>query len=170
MIRVLLVLDTCLMRSALAALLGREQDMEVAAAPWRGAAGRARKSEPDVCVLDAECPGSRGVPAIERLTGRAGSGPTPLLVLAPPAKPGLLHAANRARALGCVSTDAPPQRLVSGIRQVAAGRPYVDGGLAHGFLQAAQMPPESGGVRAAGVQPCGSSRTKSCAGGGQLRV
>jgi two-component system, NarL family, response regulator DesR len=139
-IRVLLVLDTCLMRSALAALLGREEDLEVVAAPWKDAAGRARQTAPDVCVVDVECPGSPGAAAIAQLTGRAGDKCPALLVLAPAGKPGLLHVASKARALGFVSKDASPHRLLSGIRRVAGGERFIDNALAHGFLQAADMP------------------------------
>ncbi|WP_435126433.1 LuxR C-terminal-related transcriptional regulator [Actinacidiphila sp. bgisy144] len=59
MIRVLVAHDTCLLRSALAALLGREADFEVTDTAWPLLAEAARALRPDVCVVDADCTGWR---------------------------------------------------------------------------------------------------------------
>ncbi|WP_328463572.1 helix-turn-helix transcriptional regulator [Streptomyces sp. NBC_00448] len=59
MIRVLVAHDTCLLRSALAALLGREADFEVTDTAWPRLAESARDLRPDVCVVDADCTGWR---------------------------------------------------------------------------------------------------------------
>ncbi|AWI32601.1 helix-turn-helix transcriptional regulator [Streptomyces tirandamycinicus] len=140
MIRVLLVHDGCLMRSALAALLGKESDLEVSGSSWRAAAGQARSVRPHVCVVDVECPGAV---MLGTLVGpaRGATGPAcALLALATAARPGPLRRAFDAGALGYVSKDAGPRRLVEAIRQVAAGERFVDESLAFGFLQAAEMP------------------------------
>ncbi|WP_308288864.1 response regulator transcription factor [Streptomyces humicola] len=135
MIRVLFVHDTCLLRSALAALLDRENDLDVMTAPWRTAAHSARSLRPDVCMVDADCPGSAalGTPA-------APTELSALLVLASASKPGLLRRASRARAMGYVNKDAPAEGLPRAIRHVAAGKRFVDNSLGFDFLQAADLP------------------------------
>lgn len=61
MIRVLIVHDTSLLRSALAALLGKEDDLEVATTNWRDLKLAAETVLPHVCVVDVDCPGSAGL-------------------------------------------------------------------------------------------------------------
>ncbi len=264
MIRVLLVHDVCLFRWALAEVLSRENDIEVAVSTPEGAAGRVRALQPDVCVVDVdsampiglstlrklsdsgaapaahadgtsvreeagwsdgayrntdgyrsgwapraagahgavvsgvgaaarstpaggmqtrtEAHGSaghavpgRGTPArgpiahipqqVNRCRelpmssaaeagpcgaepgaggGREGAagpakGPA-LLVLGSAHRPGPLRRAFEADALGFVDKEGSPGQLAVGIRQVAAGRRFVDGSLGFGFLQAAEMP------------------------------
>ncbi|MFF3762641.1 LuxR C-terminal-related transcriptional regulator [Streptomyces sp. NPDC001922] len=140
MIRVLLVHDTSLLRSALVALLRKEGDLDVASAPWETAPGMARSLQPHVCIVDVDCPGSRTLSAAAELARRMTGTGAALLVLATVARPGLLRRAFEARALGYVNKDAGPQRLLEGIRKVAAGERFVDESLAFGFLQAAEMP------------------------------
>lgn len=142
MIRVLLVHDASLLRSALARLVNGEHDIDVVTTPWQGALHRARSLCTDVCVVDVDCPGASpdtasGLAELARHTASRGSS---LLVLADPAKPGLLRRAFEARALGFVSKDASPHRLLAAIRQVASGERYVDESLALGLLEAVEMP------------------------------
>ncbi|WP_329131360.1 response regulator transcription factor [Streptomyces sp. NBC_01476] len=59
MIRVLVAHDTSLLRSALAALLGRESDFEVADTEWPRLCETDRALRPQVYVVDADCPGWR---------------------------------------------------------------------------------------------------------------
>jgi two-component system response regulator DesR len=146
-IRVLLVHDSYLLRSALAALIQAEPEFEVACTAWRDARSRARSLRPHVCVIDTDCPGSdkaarKGelgklmaeAPALE-------NGPEPgLLVLANAGRPGQLRRAHKARALGYVDKNAPPQRLLDGIRHVAKRERFIDDSLGYGFLKAAEIP------------------------------
>ncbi|MFD7230247.1 response regulator transcription factor [Streptomyces sp. NPDC059881] len=140
MIRVLLVHDGCLMRSALTMLLRREEDLEVSGSSWRAAVGQADSLRPHVCVADVECPGAAVPGTLTGLLRRVAGPAAALLVLATGTRPGLLRRAFDAGALGYVSKDAGPQRLLDGIRQVAEGERFVDESLALGFLQAADMP------------------------------
>ncbi|WP_412180602.1 LuxR C-terminal-related transcriptional regulator [Streptomyces sp. ADMS] len=143
MIRVLLVHDASLVRSVLAEWLRREPDLGVSDASWRSAGGRARSLRPDVCAADLESPDSYGLPPLGELRDRGTAGPAPrLLVLASAARPGLLKRAAEAGALGYVDKDreGAPERLVSAIRRVAAGRRFVDDSLGFGFLRATQIP------------------------------
>lgn len=145
MIRVLLVHDTRLLRLGLAALLGRVGDMTVVTTSWREAGATARSLRPHVCVVDVDCPGSTalvdgagGAEASEALD--SGFSLSNLLVLATANKPGLLRRASQARALGYVNKDSSAERLLRAIRQVAAGKRFIDSSLGFGFLQAAEMP------------------------------
>ncbi|WP_407562136.1 LuxR C-terminal-related transcriptional regulator [Streptomyces sp. 184] len=130
MIRVLLVHETKLIRSALAALLGGEQDFDVLTMSGR----HERRPEDDwqaqVCVVDGdgEWPGLLGTSA-ERL-----------VILTEAGRPGLLRRASQADVRGFVSKDSSPERLIAGIRRVATGERYVDEALACDFLRAADMP------------------------------
>lgn len=145
MIRVLVVHDTCLLRRALAALLDKEEDLEVTTSGWQGVDSAIRSARPQVCVVDVDCPGSAAL-----ATGAGRSEPSPsaaalrelsrLLVLATPGKPGLLRRASQARAQGFVNKDGSPEGLPRAIRLVAGGQRFVDNSLAYGFLQAAEMP------------------------------
>ncbi|MBQ3359357.1 MAG: response regulator, partial [Microbacterium sp.] len=68
MIRVLLADDEGMIRSALAALLRLEDDIDVVAECGDGdeAVAEALRLEPDVCLLDLEMPGRDGVQVAER--------------------------------------------------------------------------------------------------------
>ncbi|WP_455354780.1 LuxR C-terminal-related transcriptional regulator [Streptomyces sp. SYSU K217416] len=134
MIRVLLVHDSGLMRSALTALLQPADGIDAAASCWEKAPGRARSLRPDLCVVDADCPGSSRLPEHP-----AGEG-CELLVLVRSCRPGILRRAAQAKALGFVDKDASAAVLLKAIKTVAAGKRYVDSSLALDLLQAAEMP------------------------------
>ncbi|MFJ3230894.1 response regulator transcription factor [Streptomyces sp. NPDC086787] len=141
MIRLLLVHDSCLVRSVLAEWLRREPGLEVDDTPWHDASRRLRSVRPDVCAADLECAGSDGAPPLGELSA-SGAGPTPprLLVLANANRPGLLKRAVEAGALGYVDTKGSPEGLVHAIRRVAKGKRFVDESLGFGFLKATQIP------------------------------
>ncbi|MFD5393948.1 LuxR C-terminal-related transcriptional regulator [Streptomyces sp. NPDC127097] len=134
MIRVLVVHETRLLRSALTALLRDEEGIDAVAACWRSAPGRARSFRPQVCVVDVDCAGS-----VASADPPGGPG-CALLVLASACRPGTLRRAIAARARGFVDKDAPPARLSHAISLVAAGKRYVDHSLSPDFLEAADMP------------------------------
>lgn len=145
MIRVLLVHDSCLLRSALGALIDAEPDIEVTTTSWRDARCRARVIRPHVCVVDTHCPGSDGATRKGELAKISGEisgndGRGELLVLADAERPGPLRRAHEARALGYIDRNAPPNRLLDGIRSVAKKERFIDDSLGYGFLQAARMP------------------------------
>lgn len=139
-IRVLLVHDSSLVRSVLAEWLSREPDLGVDDAPWQAAPGRARSLRPDVCAADLDYTGRYGIPPLGELCGRGGERQPRLLVLATADRPGLLRRAVEAGALGYVDKAGSPERLVRGIRCVAAGERFVDNTLGLGFLKASQIP------------------------------
>lgn len=141
MIRVLLVNDARLVRSVMAEWLRREADLRVYDTPWRGAAALVRAVRPDVCAADLDHTAARGLPPLHEL-GPPGAGRRPprLLVLTGADRPALLRRAMEAGALGYVDKKGSPDRLVHGIRRVAAGERFVDDSLGLGFGKAAEMP------------------------------
>ncbi|WP_435880323.1 response regulator transcription factor [Streptomyces nondiastaticus] len=161
MIRVLLVHDTYLLRTALAFLLGREPDLEVTSASWQRAADLARALRPHVCVVDMDSPEAGGPRGLRELSGNGsgsengngsgnvdalgeaaagGGGRAALLALASAGRPGPLRRAYEEKALGYLSKNASPDRLVEGIRHVAKGERFIDEALGFGFLEAAEIP------------------------------
>ncbi len=140
MIRVLLVHDATLVRSVLADWLRREPDLRVDETSWYGAPGHATSLRPDVCAVDLERSGARGVPPLGDLRARCLGDRARLLVLATASRPGLLRHAAEAGAAGFVDKEGAPEKLVLGIRRVASGERFVDDSLGFGFLKAAEMP------------------------------
>ncbi|WP_424887699.1 response regulator transcription factor [Streptomyces sp. XH2] len=149
MIRVLLVHDTYLLRTALAFLLGREPDLEVTSASWQRAADLSRSLRPHVCVVDMDSPEAGGPRGLRELSGHGdahgeapagGDGRAALLALVSAGRPGPLRRAYEEKALGYLSKNASPDRLVEGIRHVAKGERYIDEALGFGFLEAAAIP------------------------------
>ncbi|MFI7242155.1 response regulator transcription factor [Streptomyces qinglanensis] len=144
MIRVLLVHDVRILRCALAALVGREPDMAIEAAPAKDAMRLVRTLTADVCVVDADV--TKRSP-LDELAGfsRTGAARTAdaaqrLLVLVSQHCPGALRRALDVGARGFVCKDALPEQLVTGIRRVAAGERFVDNALAGTFLRASEVP------------------------------
>ncbi|WP_327356483.1 response regulator transcription factor [Streptomyces sp. NBC_01304] len=141
MIRVLLVHEARLLRSALAERLAGEEDLEAHHACWRSAPGRARALRPDVCVADLDCSDSYGIAPLGELPYRfPDAGECRLLVIASASRPGLLRRAAEAHALGYIDVDSSPEELIHGIRTVAKGQAFIDESLGFGFLKAAKMP------------------------------
>ncbi|MEE1752034.1 response regulator transcription factor [Streptomyces sp. SP18CS02] len=141
MTRVLVLHSVGLLRSALTALLRSEESFDVFSAGWSAATTNTESLQPDVCVVDLDCPGAAALLEGGPESGRGPLGArSSLLVLATAGRPGALRKAFEARALGFVDKDGSPVRLVRGIRKVAKGERFVDESLAFGFLEASRMP------------------------------
>lgn len=133
-IRLLLVDDQALVRGALGALLGLEDDMEVVAEAADGdqAEARADETHPDVCLMDIQMPGTDGIAATRAV--RAVSPGTRILIVTTFARPGYLRAALDAGASGFIVKDAPAAQLADAVRRVHAGFRVVDPALAEASL------------------------------------
>ncbi|MFE3450556.1 DNA-binding response regulator [Nonomuraea sp. NPDC059194] len=131
MIRLLLAEDQHVIRGALVALLGLEDDIEVVAAVESGDAvlAAALAHRPDVAVLDIDMPGAiDGLEAAGELRAKLPTCRT--LMLTAYGKPGHLRRALAAQVDGFVLKTAPPEELTAAIRKVAAGERVLDPSLA----------------------------------------
>ncbi len=140
MIRLLLADDQELIRSALAVMLGLEDDFEVVASVGRGdeVVGAARTHGPDVALLDIDMPGIDGLAAAAVLAQEVPQCKS--VILTTFGRPGYLRRAMESGACGFVVKDAPPEQLADAIRRVAAGERVVDPVLAAATLASGASP------------------------------
>jgi len=139
-IRLLLADDQALVRGALAALLALEPDLDVVAEVGRGdeVLPEARRTRPDVALLDVEMPGLDGISATRDL--RAALPSCRVLVVTTFGRPGYLRRAMAAGASGFVVKDTPARQLADAVRRVASGLRVVDPSLAAETLAAGDSP------------------------------
>lgn len=139
MIRLLIADDEHLIRGALVALLDLEEDIEVVAdtATSTGAVELAREHVPDVCLLDLEMPPTDGLDASEQILSSVA---TRTVIVTRHARPGVLRRALASRVSGFVPKSTPAEELAAVIRQVHAGRRYVDPEIAASALTAQRCP------------------------------
>lgn len=139
MIRVLLADDEAMIRSALAALLRLEPDIDVVAecADGEEALARAAELTPDVCVLDVEMPGLDGVEVAERLQRSVA---TRCLVITRHARPGVLRRALASGVAGFLPKSRGADEVAAVIRRIAAGGRYVDPEIAADALSDERCP------------------------------
>lgn len=139
-IRLLLADDQALVREGLAALLELETDLEVVAQVARGdeVLAAARRSAPDVCLLDIEMPGLDGIEATALLARELPA--TRVLVVTTFGRPGYLRRAMDAGAHGFVVKDTRARELADAIRRVHSGLRVVDPALAAESLAGGRDP------------------------------
>ena len=130
MIRLLLADDEHLIRTALAALLGLEDDLDVVAQAASGpeAVAMARRHRPDVAVLDLQMPGLDGIAVAEQLHTQLPACAT--LIVTSHGRPGHLKRALAAGVGGFLPKTVSGQVLADVVRTVHAGGRYVDPQLA----------------------------------------
>jgi len=140
MIRVLLAEDQAMIRGALLALIGLEGDMTVVADVDRGdeVVGAARRTRPDVAVLDIDMPGMDGLSAAAVLRDELPE--TRILILTGLGQPGHLTRALEARVGGFMKKDAPSDELADAIRRVAKGQRFLDPDLVATALEIGTSP------------------------------
>ncbi|MDO4887329.1 MAG: response regulator transcription factor [Actinomycetaceae bacterium] len=140
MIRLILVDDEELIRSALATLLSLEDDFDVCGEFPSGEDARAVVGSlaPDVAVVDLQLPGMDGIETCQALM-RAHPALRCLIVTSH-ARPGYLKRALAAGVFGMLPKTASRAALVGGIRQVVAGRRTVDPELAAETIAAGDCP------------------------------
>lgn len=139
-IRVLLADDEHLIRGALAALLGLEDDLVVVAEAASGpeALAMARAHRPDVAVLDLQMPGADGVSVAISL--RTALPECRCMIVTSHGRPGHLKRALSAGVKGFVPKTVSAQHLAEIIRTVRAGGRYVDPELAADAISAGDSP------------------------------
>ncbi|MGR6972511.1 response regulator [Streptomyces cynarae] len=133
-IKVLLAEDQSMVREALAALLGLEEDIEVVAQVARGdeVLAAARAHEVDVALLDIEMPGATGIEAAAQLQRELPA--LKVVVLTTFGRPGYLRSAMEAGAAAFLVKDAPASQLAEAVRKVLAGERVIDPTLAAAAL------------------------------------
>ncbi|MET7300286.1 response regulator transcription factor [Embleya sp. NPDC005575] len=130
MINVLLAEDQAMVREALAALLGLEEDIRVVAQVARGdeVLQAVRTSGADVALLDIEMPGQDGLAAAAELR-RAVPG-CRIVMLTTFGRPGYLRRAMELGADAFLVKDAPAAQLADAVRRVLRGERVIDPTLA----------------------------------------
>lgn len=130
MTTLLLADDQALVRGAMVALLGLEEDLEVVAEVGTGdeVLEAALRTRPDVAVLDVEMPGADGITVAAELTRQLPE--TKVLIVTTFGRPGYLRRALEAGASGFVVKDTPSDELAEAVRTVARGGRVVDPSLA----------------------------------------
>ncbi len=167
MIRIVVVEDQTMMRSALISLLELEDDLTVVGEAGRGdeVAAVVREQKPDVVLLDIELPGKSGLEAIADINeasagdkqGSAdinaasaharpadqsgtGDGDIAIIVVTTFGRAGYLRRAMDAGARGFLVKDDPVDTLAEAIRRVVRGDSVVDPLLAAQALSAGENP------------------------------
>ncbi|MGA8978473.1 MAG: response regulator transcription factor [Pedococcus sp.] len=139
-IKLLLADDQAMVRGALATLLGLEVDMEVVAEVGRGdeVVAAARRTSPDVALVDVEMPGLDGIAVTAALHEALPA--VRVLIVTTFGRPGFLRRALQAGASGFVVKDTPARQLAEAVRRVHAGLRVVDPVLAADSLSGGDSP------------------------------
>ncbi|GAA3537627.1 DNA-binding response regulator [Aeromicrobium flavum] len=137
MIRVVVIDDEEMIRSAIVALLTLEEDLQVVGEAANGSEGLdvVRAEAPDVVLLDLEMPPTDGIEVAVQVEP-----PTRCVLMTRHARPGVLRRAMAAGIAGFVPKSSPVSALAQVIREVAAGRRYVDSEVAAAALEAETCP------------------------------
>ncbi|NLE97184.1 MAG: response regulator transcription factor [Propionibacterium sp.] len=145
MTRIVVADDQALIRSAVAAMLLLEDDLDVVG--QAGDCGEALRvvteTQPDVCLLDVQMPAGGldiedGIGVIPLI--RAASPGTRILMVTTFGRPGYLRRALEAGAAGFMVKDSPADELIEGVRRVAQGLRVVDAELAAASLNLGSSP------------------------------
>ncbi len=130
MIRVLLAEDQAMVRGALSALLGLEEEIEVLGSCSDGSSAwsEAQRLCPDVIVTDIEMPGLTGLELAARV--REFHLPSKVIIVTTFARAGYLRRALDAGVAGYLLKDAPADQLADAVRRVHGGGRVIDPQLA----------------------------------------
>lgn len=139
-LRVVLIDDENLIRSALAMMLDLEDDLEVVAQASTAADGVAalQEHQPDVALVDLQLPDGGGIEVCSRLPEI--SPDTRAMILTSHARPGYLKRALEIGVLGFLAKTTASEELVAAVRSVAAGRRAIDPEVAAETISAGDSP------------------------------
>jgi DNA-binding NarL/FixJ family response regulator len=150
--------DQTLVRTGLVTIIDAQPDMEVAGecGDGRAAVDLAEKVRPDVVVMDVRMPVLDGIEATRLLAGSGVQDPVKVLVVTTFNLDEYVYEALRAGASGFLLKDAPPDRLLHGIRTVASGAALLDPEVTRqlvGRYASRIRPSEDGGDRQIPLTP-----------------
>lgn len=134
-IRVMLVDDHAVVRVGFRMLLAAGGDIEVVAEADSGEQAYLRWAEvaPDVVVMDLSMPGMGGIEAVRRLLAKDRN--ARVLVLSAHEDSAHARRVLKAGARGYLSKRTAPEALIEAVRAVAAGRMWLDDGIARLLAQ-----------------------------------
>ncbi len=129
-IRILVVDDQNVVREGLIAILSFQTDMEVVGDAQDGieALEQARKTRPDVILLDMVMPGQDGLTTIPKL--RSAVPEARILVLSSFAEGNRIYQAIKAGAIGYMLKDTTRVQLLQSIRDAASDHPSINPSIA----------------------------------------
>lgn len=133
-IKVLLVDDHAVVRAGYRFLLATNTDIEVVAEASDGneALLLLEALQPDVLVLDLTMPGLHGLEVLHQIKARRV--PSKVLVFTMHENPAFVEQALQSGACGYLSKNSAPETLVTAIRSIAAGKPYIDASIAQNMV------------------------------------
>ena len=122
-IRVLIVDDQALVRAGFRMILDSQSDIDVVGEAADGNEGvrLAQHLSPDVVLMDIRMPALDGIAATRLLAGTGDTRPARVVILTTYDLDEYVFDALGAGASGFLLKDVPPEELVRGVRQVAAG-------------------------------------------------
>jgi DNA-binding NarL/FixJ family response regulator len=136
MIRVLIADDQHLVRAGFRALLEPEPDIEVVADVSTGEAAvdEARRSHPDVILMDIRMPDGDGLWATEQIVGDDSLASTRIVIVTTFELDDYVAQAIRAGASGFLVKDTEPVELIRAVRVVAQGEALLSPGVTKRLL------------------------------------
>ncbi|MDP3891930.1 response regulator transcription factor [Nocardioides sp.] len=150
MIRVLIVDDDPLVRSALTLMLGGQSDIGVVGEAGNGLDGLAVAADlsPDVVLMDIRMPVLNGLDATRRL--HATSDPPRVIVLTTFDADDYVVSALAAGADGFLLKDTPPAEILDAIRKVADGDPMLSPSVTATLIRRVRL--DNGNDRSQGAE------------------
>ena len=144
-IRILVVEDQHIVREGMVAILSLQADMEIVGEAENGiqAVQLARKTKPDVILLDMVMPLQDGLTTIPLL--KAISPNFRILVLSSFAQSSQVYQAIKTGALGYLLKDTPRIQLLQAIREVARGQASLSPSIAMKVISDFEKPNTNGG-------------------------
>ncbi|MFJ9647281.1 response regulator [Streptomyces sp. NPDC004244] len=135
-IRVLLADDQALLRSAFKVLVDSEPDMEVVGEACDGAQAveLARRTLPDVVLMDIRMPGTDGLAATRMISQDPGLATVRVVMLTTFEVDEYVASALRAGASGFLGKGAEPEELLNAIRVAAAGEALLSPAATKGLI------------------------------------
>lgn len=139
MIRLVVIDDEEMIRTAIVSLLNLEDDLEVVAEADNGTTGLelSRQFEPDVVLLDLEMPPTDGIDTAIQILAALDAH---VVLMTRHARPGVLRRAMAAGIRGFVPKSAPVHTLAGVLRTVQSGGRYIDPDIAASALNSDPSP------------------------------